>query len=282
MQIMATQTDSPPAPRGRMQLVQLLRSALKPLYWWYERRVEAEVRRGHVPKHLGMILDGNRRFARELGLESHEGHEFGVQKAYEVLEWCLELKIPTVTIWVFSNDNFNRSQVEIETLMNLFVKEALRMAKDERIHANEVQVKVIGRHDRFPAKVLEALEELEKATAHHRGMLLNIAMGYGGREEIVDAVKSLLLEAAQTGKTPEELAAELDMEHISERLYTAGVPDPDFIIRTSGEIRLSGFLLWQGAYSEYYFFDAFWPAFRKTDFLRAIRSYQGRERRFGK
>lgn len=190
MQIMATQTDSPPAPRGRMQLVQLLRSALKPLYWWYERRVEAEVRRGHVPKHLGMILDGNRRFARELGLESHEGHEFGVQKAYEVLEWCLELKIPTVTIWVFSNDNFNRSQVEVETLMNLFVKEALRMAKDERIHANEVQVKVIGRHDRFPAKVLEALEELEKATAHHRGMLLNIAMGYGGREEIVDLAPS--------------------------------------------------------------------------------------------
>jgi len=279
---MATKTDTPPAQRGPMQLVNLLRSALKPLYWWYEQRVEMEVRRGHVPRHLGMILDGNRRFAKELGLEGHEGHEFGVQKAYEVLEWCLELKIPTVTIWVFSNDNFNRTQVEVETLMNLFVKEARRMAVDPRIHANEVQVKVIGRHDRFPPKVLEALEKLEKATQHHRGMLLNIAMGYGGREEIVDAVKTLLLEAAQTGKSPEELAAELDMEHISKRLYTAGVPDPDFIIRTSGEIRLSGFLLWQGAYSEYYFFDAFWPAFRKTDFLRAIRSYQGRERRLGK
>jgi short-chain Z-isoprenyl diphosphate synthase len=229
-----------------------------------------------------MILDGNRRFARELGLEGHEGHEFGVQKAYEVLEWCLELKIPTVTIWVFSTDNWSRSQTEVETLMRLFVQEARRMAQDPRIHANEVRVKVIGRHDRFPPKVLQALEELEKATAHHSGMLLNIAMGYGGREEIVDAVKSLLLEAARTGKSPEELAAELDMEHISQRLYTAGVPDPDFIIRTSGEIRLSGFLLWQAAYSEYYFFDAFWPAFRKVDFLRAVRDYQKRERRFGK
>lgn len=266
----------------RKQMLELFSAALKPLYWWYERRIETEVRRGHTPKHLGLILDGNRRFARELGLEGHQGHEFGVQKAYEVLEWCLELKIPTVTIWVFSTDNFKRSQTEVETLMQLFVSEAKRMAQDPRIHANKVRVKVIGRHDRFPPKVLEALEELEKATEHHNGMLLNIAMGYGGREEIVDAVKSLLLEAAQTGKPPEELAAELDMVHISERLYTAGVPDPDFIIRTSGEIRLSGFLLWQAAYSEYYFFDAFWPAFRKVDFLRAVRDYQKRERRFGK
>ena len=244
----------------RRRLVKLAEVLLKPLYWWYERRIEAEVRQGQLPRHLGLILDGNRRFARELGLPGHEGHEFGVQKAYEVLEWCLELGIPTVTIWVFSTDNWRRSPTEVETLMQLFVREAKRMAQDPRIHANE---------------------ELEQATAHHSGMLLQIAMGYGGREEIVDAVKSLLLEAAQTGKSPEELAEELDMQHISERLYTAGVPDPDFIIRTSGEIRLSGFLLWQAAYSEYYFFDAFWPAFRRVDFLRAVRDYQKRERRFG-
>ncbi|MCS7058980.1 MAG: isoprenyl transferase [Meiothermus sp.] len=265
----------------RKRLVKLAEVLLKPLYWWYEQRIEAEVRQGQLPKHLGLILDGNRRFARELGLPGHEGHEFGVQKAYEVLEWCLELGIPTVTIWVFSTDNWKRSPAEVETLMGLFVREAKRMAQDPRIHANEVRVRVIGRHDRFPPKVLEALEELERATAHHSGMLLQIAMGYGGREEIVDAVKSLLLEAAQTGKSPEELAEELDLQHISERLYTAGVPDPDFIIRTSGEIRLSGFLLWQSAYSEYYFFDAFWPAFRRLDFLRAVRDYQRRERRFG-
>ncbi|RDI95326.1 isoprenyl transferase [Meiothermus sp. QL-1] len=275
---------SPPIPRPslRRQLVHLAEALLRPLYWWYERRIKAEVCRGQVPRHLGLILDGNRRFARELGLPGHMGHEFGVQKAYEVLEWCLELGIPTVTIWVFSTDNFSRSPAEVETLMGLFVREAERMAQDPRIHAHRVRVRVIGRHDRFPPKVLEALERLERSTAHHSGMLLQIAMGYGGREEIVDAVKRLLKEAAETGKSPEELAAELDIGHISERLYTAGVPDPDFIIRTSGEIRLSGFLLWQSAYSEYYFFDAFWPAFRKVDFLRAVRDYQKRERRFGR
>ncbi|MFZ5993252.1 MAG: isoprenyl transferase [Deinococcota bacterium] len=275
-------TASPSSPSWSARALGWVKALTKPLYWWYERRLESEVRGGHVPKHLGMILDGNRRFARSLGLEGHQGHEFGVAKAYEVLEWCLELGIKTVTVWVFSTDNWSRSQKEVETLMNLFVKEARRMAVDPRIHANEVRVKVIGRRDRFPPKVLEALEELERATEQHEGMLLQIAMGYGGREEIVDAVKALLLEAAQTGKSPEELASELDIEHIGERLYTAGVPDPDFIIRTSGEVRLSGFLLWQSAHSEYYFFDAFWPAFRKVDFLRAIRSYQGRERRFGR
>ena len=264
------------------RLLDLMGAVTRPLYWWYERRLLAEVKRQPVPRHLGLILDGNRRFARSLGMQSHQGHEFGVHKAYEVLEWCLELGIPTATIWVFSSDNFNRAPQEVETLMNLFVREATRMARDPRIHNNQVRVRVIGRHDRFPPKVFEALRALEESTAHHQGMLLQIAMDYGGREEIVDAVKALLLEAAQTGQSPETLAAELNMEHISARLYTAGVPDPDFIIRTSGEIRLSGFLLWQGAYSEYYFFDAYWPSFRRVDFLRALRVYQGRERRFGR
>lgn len=275
---MAAQS-SPIWPR---RLLDLMGAVTRPLYWWYERRLLAEVKRQAVPRHLGLILDGNRRFARSLGMEGHQGHEFGVHKAYEVLEWCLELGIPTATIWVFSSDNFNRAPHEVETLMNLFVREATRMARDPRIHNNQVRVRVIGRHDRFPPKVLEALRALEESTAHHQGMLLQIAMDYGGREEIVDAVKALLLEAAQTGQSPETLAAELKMEHISARLYTAGVPDPDFIIRTSGEIRLSGFLLWQGAYSEYYFFDAYWPSFRRVDFLRALRVYQRRERRFGR
>jgi short-chain Z-isoprenyl diphosphate synthase len=263
-------------------MVQLAQGLLRPLYWWYEKQVEARVRGGRVPKHLGMILDGNRRFAKDLGLQGHIGHSFGVKKAYEVLEWCLELDIPTITLWVFSSDNFNRSGVEVETLMELFVGESLRMVSDSRLHANSVRVKVIGRRDQFPQRVMKALDELEQATAHHTGKLLQIALGYGGREEIVDAVKSLLLEAAQTGKSPESLASELDMQHISERLYTAGVPDPDFIIRTSGEVRLGGFLLWQAAYSEYYFVDVFWPAFRRIDFLRAVRDYQRRDRRFGK
>ena len=262
--------------------VRVLREGLKPLYWWYERRLEAEVRHGHMPRHLGIILDGNRRAAKNLGLDVTAGHELGVEKAHEVLEWCLELGIKTVTVWVFSTDNFGRSDKEVGYLMNMFVQEARRMSEDPRIHANKVRVKVIGRLELFPQDVLDALKDLEAKTAGHDGMLLNIAMGYGGREEIVDAVRQLLVEAGKTGKKPLELAAELSMDHISKRLYTAGVPDPDFIIRTSGEVRLSGFLLWQGAYSEYYFCDAFWPEFRKVDFLRAIRSYQQRERRFGK
>lgn len=235
-----------------------------------------------MPKHLGLILDGNRRYARALGLSPTKGHEFGVQKAYEVLEWCLEMGIKTVTVWVFSTDNFKRSPEEVETLMRLFVQEAERMAEDHRILENQVQVRVIGRREGFSEEVLRALERLEESTRHHRGMVLNIAMGYGGREEIVDAVRRLLLEAEAKGLSPKAVAEALTPEDIARHLYTAGLPDPDFIVRTSGEIRLSGFLLWQSAYSEFYFADVLWPEFRKIDFLRALRSYQARERRFGR
>ncbi|SDE47169.1 Undecaprenyl pyrophosphate synthetase [Thermus arciformis] len=254
----------------------------RPLYWLYERRLLREVKGGPMPKHLGLILDGNRRYARALGLSPTKGHEFGVQKAYEVLEWCLEMGIKTVTVWVFSTDNFKRSPEEVETLMRLFVQEAERMAEDHRILENQVQVRVIGRREGFSEEVLRALERLEESTRHHRGMVLNIAMGYGGREEIVDAVRRLLLEAEAKGLSPKEVAEALAPEDIARHLYTAGLPDPDFIVRTSGEVRLSGFLLWQSAYSEFYFADVLWPEFRKIDFLRALRSYQARERRFGR
>lgn len=254
----------------------------RPLYWLYERRLLGEVKGGPMPRHLGLILDGNRRYARALGLHPAKGHEFGVHKAYEVLEWCLELGIRTVTVWVFSTDNFQRPREEVEELMRLFVREASKMAEDHRIHRHEVQVRVIGRREGFSPEVLEALERLEARTRHHQGMVLNIALGYGGREEIVDAVKRLLLEAEAQGLSPAALAERLTPEEIGRRLYTAGLPDPDFIIRTSGEIRLSGFLLWQSAYSEFYFADVLWPEFRKIDFLRALRSFQARERRFGR
>ncbi len=255
---------------------------LGPLYWYYERRLLHEVRKGPMPRHLGLILDGNRRYARLRGLPPTLGHRFGVRKAYEVLEWCLELGIPTVTVWVFSTDNFRRSPEEVEELMRLFVEEAGRMADDPRIYHHRVRIRVIGRREGFPEEVLTALEALEEKTKAHDGLHLNIAMGYGGREEIVDAVKSLLLEAHEKGLSPKEVALSLTPEAIAQRLYTAGLPDPDFIIRTSGEIRLSGFLLWQSAYSEFYFADVLWPEFRKIDFLRALRSYQARERRFGR
>ena len=207
---------------------------------------------------------------------------FRSQKAYEVLEWCLEMGIKTVTVWVFSTDNFKRPPEEVETLMNLFLREAERMAEDHRILEHQVRVRFIGRREGFSPEVVRAIERLERRTEGHRGMFLNIAMGYGGREEIVDAVKRLLLEAEARGLSPKEVAEGLTPEDIARHLYTAGLPDPDFIIRTSGEIRLSGFLLWQSAYSEFYFADVLWPEFRKIDFLRALRSYQARERRFGR
>ena len=166
--------------------------------------------------------------------------------------------------------------------MRLFEREARRLAVDPRIHGNRVRVRAIGQHQGFPPGVLLALQNLEESTAAYSGMELNIALGYGGREEIVDAVKACLAQEAQAGARLEDVARDLTPDHISRHLYTADQPDPDFIIRTSGEIRLSGFMLWQSVYSEYYFCDVYWPGFRRVDFLRALRDFQGRKRRFGK
>lgn len=253
------------------------------LLWGYEQRLGRAVKaHGRMPQHLGLILDGNRRYARAAGVERELGYEFGIDKAHEVLQWCLELGIPAVTIWVLSTDNVARDPEEVRHLMGLFDREARNLARDPRIHANRVQVRAIGQHGDFPINVLEALGELEAKTADYDGMRLNIAVGYGGREEIVDAVKQHLAAEAAAGHNLEDAAAALRPEHISAHLYTAGIPDPDFIIRTSGEIRLSGFMLWQSVYSEYYFCDVYWPGFRRVDFLRALRDFQGRERRFGR
>ncbi|MBB6098788.1 short-chain Z-isoprenyl diphosphate synthase [Deinobacterium chartae] len=265
------------------QAIGIYRTLLKPLYWWYEQRLSrAVLAGGKLPKHLGIILDGNRRFARSIGVETHMGHDLGAHKAYEVLEWCLALGIPHVTLWVFSSDNKSRDPQEVAHLLELFAREAAKMVHDPRIHNNAVRIKLIGQIEDFPESTRKALHELEQATAHYQGMLLHIAIGYGGREEIVGAIRSLLRAKAAEGKSLEELSRELQVSDIEEHLYTAGAPDPDFIVRTSGEVRLSGFLLWQAAYSEYYFCDAYWPSFRKVDFLRALRSFQSRERRFGR
>lgn len=253
------------------------------LLWGYEQRLAREVLAdGKLPRHLGLILDGNRRFARAAGMQNEIGYEFGVDKAHEVLQWCLELGIPAATIWVLSTDNIARDPELVGHLMRIFEREARNLARDPRIHANRVRVRAIGQHEGFPDQVLDALRELEEKTAHYDGMRLNIAVGYGGREEIVDAVKAHLQKQLEAGKTLAQVAQEITPEDISDHLYTAGIPDPDFIIRTSGEIRLSGFMLWQSVYSEYYFCDVYWPGFRRVDFLRALRDFQGRERRFGK
>ena len=254
----------------------------KPLYWFYERSLLRAISGAALPNHIGIIMDGNRRFAQTVGLDVKTGHNYGAGKAREVLDWCLDLDIKHVTIWGFSTENQSRKREEVAHLHDLFARQAKELIDDARLHANRVRVRVIGDINDFPEDTKEALRRMEEATEDYGGMHLNVALGYGGREEIVAAVRKLLLEQSQSVSTPDELADHIDAQGISRHLYTAGVPDPDFVIRTSGEVRLSGFLLWQTAYSEFYFCDAFWPSFRKVDFLRAVRSFQARERRFGK
>ena len=260
----------------------MLGAMTRPLYWLYERRLMSAIRDGgRLPHHIGIIMDGNRRFARLAGVDVKAGHDYGASKARDVLDWCLELGIPHVTLWGFSSENRGRSSDEVAHLHRLFAQQARDLIGDARLHDNQVRVRVIGDISDFPDDARTALRDMEDATAGYGGMHLNIALGYGGREEIVQAVRSLLASEAGRGASLEEVAREIDADDIHQHLYTAGTPDPDFVIRTSGEIRLSGFLLWQTAYSEFYFCDAFWPEFRKLDFLRAVRSFQARERRFG-
>src|SRR5690554_6394148 len=254
-----------------------------PLYWLYEARLKrAVLNGGPMPKHIGIIMDGNRRFAKAVGLDVKAGHDHGAGKAREVLDWCLELGIKHVTLWGFSTENRGRAPEEVAHLHELFAGQARDLLNDQRLHANRVRVRVIGDIEDFPESAKQALRDMEAATESYDGMSVNVALGYGGREEIVDAVKRLLTEEGANGASPQELAERISAEAITRHLYTAGMPDPDFVIRTSGEVRLSGFLLWQTAYSEFYFCDANWPEFRKVDFLRAVRSFQARERRFGK
>ena len=260
----------------------LLKRLSTPLYWLYERRLSSALHGGRLPRHVGVIMDGNRRFARRLDVDVKAGHDYGAQKAQEFLDWCLELRIPHVTIWGFSSENRGRDDQEVAHLHELFYRQATGLLNDPRLHRNRVRVRIIGDIEDFPAKAKDALRAIEQATLEYDGLNLNLALGYGGREEIAAAVRGLLKAKAAEGLTLNQVAEQLEADEISNHLYTAGLPDPDFVIRTSGEVRLSGFLLWQTAYSEFYFCEAFWPDFRKVDFLRALRNYQARERRFGK
>lgn len=268
---------------GLTRLLRSLRDQLsRPLYSFYEHRLERDVHRQAVPRHLGLILDGNRRFARAIGLDARRGHEFGIKKLYQVLDWCGSIGIPHVTLFVFSNDNFSRKAEEVEYLLNLFVRESNNLVENPRLQAHGIRIRVIGQRHRLPARVVQAIDDLESRTRNNTGLALNIAMAYDGREEIADAVRSLLGDLSGKGLSVNEIRDNISVDNIGRHLYMAGLPDPDFIIRTSGELRLSGFCLWQSAYSEYYFCEALWPDFRRIDFLRSIRSYQGRKRRFGR
>jgi short-chain Z-isoprenyl diphosphate synthase len=230
----------------------------------------------NVPKHVGVMLDGNRRWARSIGQDSAHGHRAGADNIEPLLGWCEEVGIEVVTLWLLSTDNLNRPERELTPLLDIIgdAVEGLAGERRWRIHP-------VGALDLLPAATAERLKAAEEATRDVDGMLVNVAVGYGGRREIADAVRSLLHEASAKGMTLEELATVIDVEHIAEHLYTKGQPDPDLVIRTSGEQRLGGFLLWQSAKSEFYFCEAYWPDFRRTDFLRAIRAYALRDRRFG-
>ncbi len=245
-------------------------------YRLYEHRLEASLSPQTIPRHVGVMCDGNRRWARSAGLaDVSSGHQAGADKIFEVLQWCRQAGVEVVTLWLLSTDNLARPATELEPLLRI-IEDTVRELAAQNWHVNPM-----GALDLLPADTARVLKDAAEATAAQTGLLVNVAVGYGGRREIADAVRSLLQEHATRGTTIEELAEILDVEHIAEHLYTAGQPDPDLVIRTSGEQRLGGFLLWQSAHSEFYFCDAYWPAFRRVDFLRALRSYAARQRRFG-
>ena len=246
---------------------------------YYERQLLWEVKDlKNVPRHVAVILDGNRRFAREARLGEFEGHNFGARKLEDFLEWCRELGIRYVTVFAFSTENFKRSQKEVDHLMDLAYQKLKEYKTDERIKKHKIRIRAIGDLSHLPEKLRTAILEVERETRGHNRYFLNVAIGYGGRMELAQAMHRICDRIARGELEPKDV----DERLIGDHLYTAGLPDPDLIIRTSGEERLSGFLLWQSAYSELYFCEANWPAFSKLDFLRAIRNYQGRERRYGR
>jgi short-chain Z-isoprenyl diphosphate synthase len=236
-----------------------------------------------MPRHIGIILDGNRRHARKRGLSDPcQIYQHGAEKLDDILDWCAELRIPAVTLWVFSTENLKRSQAEVSGILSAIEAKVAALAHDPFMHQKRIRIQAIGRLDLLPESVIAAIRAAETATAQYNLMTLTIAVGYGGREEIADAVRSFVKMQARQGASLSDVIERITPEAIACHLYAADLPDPDLIIRTSGEIRLSGFLLWQSVHSEFYFTDVLWPAFRKVDFLRAIRAYQARNRRFGR
>jgi short-chain Z-isoprenyl diphosphate synthase len=247
------------------------------LYGVYERRLAASLPREVIPRHIGVILDGNRRWARTVGLDHSTGHRRGADHIADVLSWSEEVGVEVVTLWMLSTDNLSRSSAELAELLGIITDAVGDLAATGRW-----RIQIVGALDLLPDSAAEALRAAQAWTADVVGLHVNVAVGYGGRREIADAVRSLLREHAGNGTSLEELADSFSVEHIAEHLYTKGQPDPDLVIRTSGEQRLGGFLLWQSVHTEFYFCEAYWPDFRRVDFLRALRSYAARERRLGR
>jgi short-chain Z-isoprenyl diphosphate synthase len=258
-------------------------SILPFLYRLYERRLLKQVHASPIPQHIGIILDGNRRYGRRENLvDAHAVYMAGAQKLDDLLEWCLDLGVAAVTLWVLSTDNLKRSPGEVSAILAAIENKLGSLAADRQIHHHKVRIRAVGRLELLPPSTLAAVRAAEHATSHYQGMTLTIAAAYDGRQEIVDAVQMLLQEQVNRGCDLKHTISLVTTEAVSRHLYAPDLPDPDLIIRTSGEIRLSGFLLWQSARSEFYFTDVYWPAFRRIDFLRAVRAYQQRQRRFGR
>ena len=249
------------------------------LYSLYERRLAAALVGKPLPGHIGVLVDGNRRWAREMGfVNPNDGHLVGAERVKQLLRWCDDVGVGHVTVWLLSTDNLSRPAAELDPLLQIIEDLVTELAAGSQ----PWRLRLVGALDLLPAHHAAALKAAQERTADRTGgAQVNLAVCYGGRQEITDAVRSLLQAYARAGKSLEEVADLLDVDHIAEHLYTRGQPDPDLVIRTSGEQRLGGFLLWQSAYSEFYFCDVNWPGFRRVDFLRALRSYAHRQRRYG-
>lgn len=246
-------------------------------YSAYESKLRKEVMESPVPNHVAIIMDGNRRYAEERGETVEEGHRLGKDKLEEVLDWCIETGVKVLTVYAFSTENFKRDQDEIDHIMNLLKTSMFEMADSQRVRDNEVHIKAMGDLEMLPDDVVDAIRYAEEKTKNHSNYFFNMAVAYGGRQEIVSAVKKV----AQKVLDGDLAVDDINENILSFHMYTSDMPDPDLVLRTSGEIRISNFLLWQMAYSELYFTDVYWPGFRYIDFLRAIRTYQQRARRYG-
>jgi short-chain Z-isoprenyl diphosphate synthase len=261
----------------------LIKPAIKSiLYPLYERRLFANLDFTQTPHHVGVILDGNRRWSKanpaaDGDTSTSRGHKAGAEKIIDLLDWCEETKVEVLTIWLLSNQNLSRPPAELEPLLAIIADTVNDLASRRRW-----EIRPVGSMELLPKELVDQLNDVAIKTKGIKGVLINVAIGYGGRSEIADAVKSIITSPENSGKSAAEIANSINVDEIGRHLYTAGLPDPDLVIRTSGEQRLGGFLLWQSAHSEFYFCEAYWPDFRRVDFLRAIRAYSQRNRRFGK
>ncbi len=261
-------------------MVKLKQVLLRPIYKLYEKLLYRQIKNGQLPKHVAVILDGNRRWARNQGLEAWDGHRVGAEKVREFLDWCWKLDIKIITLYTLSIENIQRRpKKELEEFFKLLDEKLDELLRDDYPRKHKVRIKFIGRKELLPKHIVEKMNKIEEQTKNYNKHYLNIALAYSGRAEITDAVRKIAQMVKEGKLSPEDI----DENVVSRMLYTSDLPqqEPDFLIRTSGECRISGFLLWQIAYSELYFMDTYWPEMRKIDLWRALRDYQRRHRRFG-